>query len=65
MAKKKYTVKECYKGLTVIAAAHPSRKDGTYRLDECTQIDLKYLHDVIRFEGVTEAEEADADVERA
>lgn len=52
---KKYSIRPGYENAEIVAAMPPyKRADGArFVLSGCTQKDLKYLHDVVLFEGVT------------
>ena len=52
---KKYSIKPGYENAEIVASKPPHhRTDGArFILSRCTQKDLKYLHDVVLFEGVT------------
>lgn len=52
---KKYSIKPGYENAEVVASKPPyPRMDGArFILSRCTQKDLKYLHDVVLFKGVS------------
>lgn len=55
---KKYAVKEIYAKSTIVAKKPlTGRKDGRFILSECTQRDLKYLYEVVGFNGITVVED--------
>lgn len=49
---KKYVVKKGYEGCDVIVSKPLNGRSGLFELNKCNQRDLKYLHDVVRYEGV-------------
>lgn len=52
---KKYSIRPGYENAEIVAAMPPyKRADGArFVLSGCTQKDLKYLHDVVLFKGVS------------
>ena len=52
---KKYSIKPGYENAEIVASKppHPRTDGARFILSRCTQTDLKYLHDVVLFEGVT------------
>ena len=52
---KKYSIKPGYENAEIVASKPPHhRTDGArFVLSRCTQKDLKYLHDVVLFKGVS------------
>lgn len=50
--KKVYSVKKGYKGCVVHTSKPLSRESGKFVLEECSQAELKYLHDVVGHSAV-------------
>jgi len=48
----KYVVKPESKDSVVYASKYEGRTSGEYVLAECSQKELKYLHDVVGFKGI-------------
>lgn len=55
----KYKIKPGYEKLAVAAAIPPYKRKngGLFILAHCTQKDLKYLHDVVQYNGVVVCED--------
>ena len=52
---KKYSIKPGYENAEIVASKppHPRTDGARFILSRCTQKDLKYLHDVVLFKGVS------------
>lgn len=53
---KQYEVKEPYRNFTIATRKPAHRKNGVFVLSQCSQRDLKFLHQVIRHPAVKEVE---------
>lgn len=53
---KQYIVKESYRDCVVATRKPEYRKNGLFKLSECTQRDLKFLYKVIHHPAIQEIE---------